>query len=152
MAISLPSQAVASSEDCASRSLPAKGLRNIPRSESDESSSEVVQVHDPRHPLHGQLFRVLRRVVSRDGTSSASYEVEYGTGRSLLIPVRVTQPYDAETNHVKLSIEALQELISTVECLEGHEHGSTRPLGDVATGSAASNCRRGRGGSGGDLP
>jgi hypothetical protein len=134
------------------RSLPAKGFRNIPSDESDESLIEVVQVHDPRHPLYGQSFRVIGRAVCRGSKLSPTYEVKYRRGGSLLIPISVTEPYDKEANQTKLSIEALCELVSAAEVLECHEHGSERSLGDAATRSAPPNRRRRRGSSGGALP
>jgi hypothetical protein len=131
--------------------LPPKVFRNIPSGESDESSADVVEVLDPHHPLYGRSFRVIGRVTHRVGNFPLSYEVEYGDDGSLLVPISVTEPYDIETNQTKLSIEALVELILAVECLECHEHGSTRSVGGAAAGSTASDRRRRRRGSGGDL-
>jgi hypothetical protein len=48
--------------DFSSRSLPARGLRNVPDSESDESFTEVVEVKDPHHPLWGRSYRVIRKI------------------------------------------------------------------------------------------
>ena len=137
--------------DFASLSLRAKGSGISPLS-SDESLIEVVQVHDPRHPLYGQSFRVIGRAVCRGSKLSPTYEVKYRRGGSLLIPISVTEPYDKEANQTKLSIEALCELVSAAEVLECHEHGSERSLGDAATRSAPPNRRRRRGSSGGALP
>jgi len=61
----------------ASLSLRTKAFRNVPSGESDESLLEVVQVQDPRHPLYGRSFRVIRRVAHRGGNFPPSYEVEY---------------------------------------------------------------------------
>src|SRR5271165_1007241 len=137
---------------CASRSLPAKAFRNVPSGESEESSLELVQVQDPRHPLYGRSFRVIRRVAQRGGNFPPSYEVEYLNGRSLLIPVTATELCHHGTNQTKLSIEALRELVHAVEGLECHEHGSERSVGDIAACSTASDRRRHRRSSGGDLP
>lgn len=138
--------------DSANRVLRAKAFRNVPSGESDESSSELVQVQDPRHPLYGSSFRAIRRVAHRGGNFPPSYEVEYLNGRSLLIPVTATEPYHHGTNQTKLSIEALRELVFAVEGLECHEHGSERSVGDIAACSTASGRRRHRRSSGGDLP
>ena len=123
---------------------------SIPSGESDESSDEV-QVQDPRHPLYGRSFRVIRRVADRGGNFPPSYEVEYLSGRSLLIPITVTEPYHQGTNQTKLSIEALREFVVAVECLEYHEHGSKRSVGGIVACSTASDRRRRRRSSGGDL-
>src|ERR1700676_5742381 len=101
----------------ASRCLPAKAFRNIPSEEADESSAEMIEVLDPRHPLYGRSFRVIRRSTHRGGNFPPSYEVEYRHGSSLLIPVSATEKCTIETNQTKLSIEALRDIISVVECL-----------------------------------
>jgi hypothetical protein len=113
--------------------------------------AEVVQVLDPRHPLFGRSFRVIRRSSHKGGNFPPSYEVEHRGGTSLLVPISATEPNEANANRTKLSIEALCELISAVECLESDERGSERSLGGAAVGSAATDCRRCRRGSGGDF-
>ena len=143
--------AATSVADSASRSLQAKAFRNIPSGESDESSAELVRVQDPRHPLYGRSFRVIRRVAHSGGNFSPSYEVEYLSGRSLLISITATEPYHQGTNQTKLSIEALRELVLAAECLECHEHGSERTVGGIVACSTASDRRRGRCSSGGGL-
>ena len=77
---------------------------------------------DPRHPLYGRSFRVIRRSSHRGGNFPPSYEVEHRNGSSLLIPVAVTEQYGQDANQTKLSIEALRDLVSVVECLESHEY------------------------------
>jgi hypothetical protein len=134
-----------------SRGPPPKAFRNIPSGKFDESLAEVIQVRDPHHPLYGRSFRVICRSTHRGGNFPPSYEVEFRDGVSLLVPVSVTDLYETTPNQTKLSIEALRELIVAVECLEQDEHRSKRSLGGVAAGSSASNCRRHRRGSGGDL-
>jgi hypothetical protein len=111
----------------------------------------VIRVLDPRHPLYGRSFRVIRRSVHRGGNFQPSYEVEYRDGTSLLVPIAVTEHYKIGPNRTKLSIEALRDLIVAAECLECDEHRPQRALGDAATGSSASDRRRRRRGSGGDL-
>ena len=143
--------AATSVADSSSRSLPAKAFRNIPSGEFDESSVDVIEVQDQRHPLYGRSFRVIRLVAHRGGNFPPSYEVEYQSGRSLLIPITVTKPYQEGTNQIKLSIEALRELVVAAECLECHEYGSKRSVGGAAARSSASDRRRRRRGAGGDL-
>jgi hypothetical protein len=126
---------------------PTKAYRNIPSGEPDESLAEVIQVLDPRHPLYGRSFRVICRSSHRGGNFPPSYEVEHRGGTSLLVPISATEPDEVSANRIKLSIEALCELVSTVECLESNEHRSERSLG----GTAATDCRRRRRGSGGDF-
>jgi hypothetical protein len=135
----------------ATRSHPAKAYRNIPSGEPDESLAEVIQVLDPRHPLYGRSFRVICRSSHRGGNFPPSFEVEHGSGTSLLVPISATEPNGQSANRPKLSIEALCELISAVECLESDEHGSERLVGSVAPGSAPTDRRRHRRGSGGDI-
>ena len=131
--------------------LPAKAYRNIPPGKPDESLAEVVEVLDPRHPLYGRSFRVICRSSHRGGNFAPSYEVEHRGGTSLLVPISVTEPHQPSTNRTKLCIEALCELISAVECLQCDEHRSERSLGGAAAGSAATDRRRHRRGSGGDV-
>jgi hypothetical protein len=128
----------------ASRCLRAKAHRNIPSGESDESSIEVIWVRDPRHPLFGRSFRVIRRTIDRGGNFPASYEVEYRNGSSLLIPVRATEQYDLNSNQTKLSIEALLDLVSAAECIESNEYRSRTSLVSAVADAAASNRRRRR--------
>src|SRR5277367_4622103 len=134
-----------------SRNPPARAFRNVPCGESDESSVEVIEVLDPCHPLYGRTFRVIRRVDRGSGNFSPSYEVEYLQNHSLLVPISVTEAYNKNANQTKLSIEALRDLVLTVECLESHEHGSEGSVGSAAASSAASDCRGCRRGSGGGL-
>jgi hypothetical protein len=134
------------------RSLQAKSSRNIPSRESDESSLiEVVTIRDPRHPLFGRTFYVIRSV-QRGGNFPISYEVQYRDGTSLLVPVAVTEPQDGVENRTKLSVEALHDLTSLVEQLEPDADRSEGPLGHVASGTAAPNHRGGRRSAGGSKP
>jgi hypothetical protein len=130
--------------DFANRCRPAKAYRNIPSGESDESSSEVIRVRDRRHPLYGRSFRVIRRTMDRGGNFPASYEVEYRNGSSLLIPVQATEQYELNSNQTKLSIEALLDLVSVAECLDGDEYRSKISLVSAVADAAASNRRRHR--------
>src|ERR1700736_4144196 len=86
----------------------SRAYRNIPAGESDESSTEVIRVLDPRHPLYGRSFHVIRRSTHRGGNFPPSYEVEYRNGSTLLIPVAATEKYVRDTNQTKLSIEAVR--------------------------------------------
>jgi hypothetical protein len=133
------------------RSRPAKAHRNIPSGEADESSAEVIQVLDPRHPLYGRSFRLICRSSHRGGNFPPSYEVEHRGGTSLLVPIAATEPHEPSANRTKLSIEALYELISAVECLESDEHGSERSLGGAASSTAATDRQRHRRSSGGEV-
>ena len=144
--VALPQQPSA-----ASPSPRSKAYRNIPPGKPDESLAEVVEVLDPRHPLYGRSFRVICRSSHRGGNFAPSYEVEHRGGTSLLVPISVTEPHQPSTNRTKLCIEALCELISAVECLQCDEHRSERSLGGAAAGSAATDRRRHRRGSGGDV-
>jgi hypothetical protein len=137
--------------DFASRSPRTKAFRNIPSGESDESLVEVIQVLDARHPLYGRSFRVIRRSSHKGGNFPPSYEVEHRGGTSLLVPISSTEPHELSANRTKLSIEALCDLISAVECLECDERGSERSLVGTATSSTPADRRRHRRGSGGDF-
>jgi hypothetical protein len=114
----------------------------IPAGESDESSIEVITVLDPRHPLYGRSFQVIRRSTHRGGNFPPSYEVEYCNGSTLLIPISVTEWHSSENTMTKLSIDALQDLISVIECFDSHEYKTDRSLGDIATGTTTSDRRR----------
>jgi len=109
-----------------------------------------VTVRDPRHPLFGRTFRVIRHSVHRGGGFPVSHEVEHRYQTSLLIPVAITEPQNGPKNQTKLSIEALQDLISLAEQLESHVDQAGRSLGCPAAEFAAPNRRRDRGSAGGD--
>src|SRR5882672_10999965 len=94
----------------------SKAYRNIPSGEADESPVEEIRVLDPRHPLYGRSFRVLRRLIQRGGNFPRSYEVEYCNGSTLLIPVSAIEYDHSENNQTKLSIEALHDLLSVIDC------------------------------------
>src|SRR3954463_270501 len=119
-----------------------KSYRNIPCSEADASSIDGITVLDPRHPLYGRSFRVLRRSTYRAGNSLPSYEVEYRNGSSLLIPAAATEWHDSPNDQLKLCIEALRDLVHAVDCLDSHdEHKSKRSLDDTVAGSEAASGR-----------
>jgi hypothetical protein len=94
---------------------------------------------------------VIRRSTHLGGNFPPSYEVEYRNGSSLLIPVAATEAPNSANNQTKLSIDALQELISVVNCLDTDEYRSKKSLDDTAAGSTAPDCRRRRRGLGGGL-
>ena len=106
---------------------------------------------DPRHPLYGRSFRVIRRTAPRGGNFPPSYEVEYLNGVTLLVPIDVTQPNISGPNQTKLSIEALQELVVAVECLEQDEHRAKGSLGGAGTDPATADRQRNRRSSDGDF-
>lgn len=139
----------AARKPAANRAPRTRAYRNIPAGESDESSTEVIRVLDPQHPLYGRSFHVIRRPTHRGGNFPPSYEVEYRNGSTLLIPVAATEKYVRDTNRTKLSIEAVRDLVSVAECLENHEYRPKQAVGDAVAGFAASNCRRRCRGSGG---
>ena len=128
----------------------SRAYRNIPSCESDESPIEEVRVLDPRHPLYGRSFRVIRRSTHCGGNFPPSYEVEHCNGSSLLIPIAVTEWHDSPNNRTILSIEALQDLLSVVDCFCSHERESKRSVDDTAANIAAPDRRRRRRSPGGD--
>lgn len=134
----------------ANRALRARGLRNVPNSESDESFLEVVEVRDPHHPLYGRSFRVIWKIGQRGRGIPASYEVEFRTRSSLLIQATAIEYYGQEANQIKLSMEALLELLSTADCPDAHEHGSSRSLVDADARAPTPDRRRRRRDFGGD--
>lgn len=124
---------------------PTRAYRNIPSGEPDEASIDEVKVLDPRHPLYGRSFRVIRRSTHRGGNFPSSYEVEYRNGSSLLIPVAATEWHDSPYNQLKLCIEALRDLVCAVDCLDSHdEHKAKRSLDNTVAGSEAAGDRRPR--------
>jgi hypothetical protein len=131
---------------------PSRTYRNIPSGESDESPIDEITVLDPRHPLYGRSFRVIRRSTHRGGNFPPSYEVEHCNGSSLLIPIAATEWHESENDQTKLSIEGLLDLVSVIDCFDSHEHESKRSLGNTAASSTASDRRRRRRSLGGDLP
>jgi hypothetical protein len=111
----------------------------------------LIWVLDPRHPLYGRSFHVIRRVARGGGNLPPSFEVEHRDGSTLLIPVVATQKYVDDTNQIKLSVEAVRDLVAVAECLEGHDHRPQEPVGDAVTSFAAPDSRRCRRGSGGGV-
>jgi hypothetical protein len=110
----------------------------------------MVEVRDPHHPLWGRSYRVIRKIGQRGGIP-ASYEVEYRAGSSLLIQATAIEYYGEEANQTKLSMEALLELLSTADCPDAHEHGSSRSLVDADARAPTPDRRRRRRDFGGDL-
>jgi len=108
-------------------------------------------VADPRHPLFGRKFTVIRRVFAK-GNSPSSYEVEYLGTHRLLVPTAVAEPSAAPENHTKLSLEAISDLILTAELIENGDDQSGRALGAAASKPATSDCGRTSGDTGGDTP
>jgi hypothetical protein len=81
--------------------------------------------------------------MDRGGNVPASYEVEYRNGTSLLIPVQATEECELNSNQIKLSIEALLDLVSTAESIDD-EYRSKIPLVSAVADAAAPNRRRRR--------
>lgn len=127
----------------------SKAFRNIPSAESDESSFEEVQVLDPRHPLYGKSFRVVRQLPRRGGNFQPSYEVEYYKGTTLIIPIAATEYLRDKNDQTKLSIEALLDIISVSDCIHDSKHESEGLLETATVISPTADCRRRRGGSDG---
>ena len=128
----------------------SKAYRNIPRNEADESSIDEIRVLDPRHPLYGRSFRVIRRSAHRGGNFPLSYEVEHRNGSSLLIPIAATEWHEPSNIRPKLSIESLRDLVSAVDSLDSDdEHKPKRSLGNAVAKPEAAGCRRHRRGLGG---
>jgi hypothetical protein len=129
----------------------ARAFRNTPRRESDESPLEEIRVVDPRHPLFGRTFKVIR-CLGRVGNYPPSYEVEYLQNYRLLVPIAATESSAGIANRTKLSIDAVTDLIRTAELIENGEDQSGRALGDAAREPAPSDCRRDGSDIGGDTP
>jgi hypothetical protein len=55
-------------------------------------------------------------------------------------------------NRIKLSVEALRDLISLIELLGTHGDRAEEPVVDAASGTTAADHRRDRRGPGGDTP
>jgi hypothetical protein len=131
-------------QDVASRSPPAKGLRNIPPNEADESFPEEIRVLDQRHPLYGQTFRVIGRLPYRGGNFLPSYEVEYRHGVTLLVSVAATERPAGPVASTKLSIEALSELLNVVDFFCNDELRTQISLVDTVAGVKTTGRRRSR--------
>jgi hypothetical protein len=138
--------------DVSSQCPPTKLYRNIPSVESDESSEEIITVRDVTHPLFGRTFSVIRRAVHRGGGFPVSYEVAHGDHASLLIPVASVEPEISVTNRIKLSVEALNDLISEAEQVDDYADQTEGPLGDTGADLTPSDRRRNRSRSGGVAP
>jgi hypothetical protein len=111
----------------------------------------MVEVTDPRHPLYGRSFCVIREVARGSGNFAPSYEVEHRDGSTLLIQVTATLEYVDGTNQIKLSVEAVRDLIAVAGTLEDHDDRTEGPVGNVVARVAASDYRRRRRGSGGGM-
>ncbi len=133
-----------------SRSLKTRGFRNTPSGEPDESFPEEIRVLDPRHPLYGRSFRVVGRTSHRGGNFLPSYEVEYRDRVTLLVPVATTEHPASSVAFTKLSMDALQDLLNMVDCID-YEHGTRSSLDDAAADPTTTDRQRDRRGSGGGL-
>ena len=123
--------------------------RNIPTCEADVSCPAEVAVVDPRHPLHGGHFRVVRLLPGRGGVGP-SYEVEHRSGCTLLVPVAATECRQVVETRTKLSVDGVRELVSLTEQRDEHADRPRRSVGGASGGNEAAGRRRGcRGASGG---
>jgi hypothetical protein len=136
---------------CASQCPPARTYRNIPTCEADVSCPAEVAVVDPRHPLYGGHFRVVRLLPGRGGVGP-SYEVEHRSGCTLLVPVAATECREVVENRTKLSVDGLRELISLTEQRDEHADRPRRSMGRASGGNEAAGRRRGCRGAGGGAP
>jgi len=136
---------------CASRCLPPKTYRNIPTCEADVSCPAEVAVVDPRHPLHGGHFRVVRLLPGRGGVGP-SYEVEHRSGCTLLVPVAATECQQVVETRTKLSVDGVRELVSLTEQRDEHADRPRRSVGGASGGNEAAGRRRGCRGAGGGAP
>jgi hypothetical protein len=108
-------------------------------------------VVDPRHPLFGRNFKIIR-CLDRVGNCLPSYEVEYLGDYRLRVPIAATASSAAMENRTKLSLDALSDLILTAELIENGKDQSGRALGDAVSELAPSDCRRAGSDIGGDTP
>lgn len=143
-------RAAKSGADCASPDPRARTYRNIPSTEADDPLPEEVMVQDPRHPLCGRCFAVLRRVSRRAGNVLPSFEVGHVGGTTLLISQAACKPRPVGESHVKLSVAGLRELVSLAGSLDTHADRPGRGMGHTPDGPAAADRRGRRRGSGGD--
>ena len=107
-------------------------------------------VRDPRHPLYGRLFQVVRRTSHRGGNFLPSYEVEFRDGVTLLIPVIATDSAALSPDPTKLSMDALLDLLNVVDCYD-HDPGTRSSLDDAAADPSTTDRRRHCRSSGGGL-
>jgi len=129
------------SPDVSNLFLPTKGFRNTPSSEADESFPGAIMVRDPRHPLYGRSFQVVRRTSHRGGNFLPSYEVEFRDGVTLLIPVIATHCATQSPDTTKLSVDSLLDLLNVVESYN-HEPGTRSSLDDAAADPSTTDRRR----------
>jgi transposase-like protein len=106
-----------------------------------------------------EKLRIVQETL-RPGAVIAAVARRHGIGSGLLYTWRKEMlatamaglvPVHVQADATKLSIESLCDLISAVECLEPDEHRAKRSLGGVTINSAATDRRRGRRSSGGDV-
>ncbi len=60
------------------------------------------------------------------------------------MPVSATQGYVESSNRIKLSIEAVRDLIAVAETLEGRDDRTEESVGDLITRAVASDSQRRR--------
>ena len=132
----------------------AKTYRNVSSREADGPYvGERVEVRDPRHPLFGRRFVVLRRLARRSGNVPPSFEVAYRDGATLLIPEAACTVTSEDESNLKLSVEGLREMVSLLEAPDEHADRSRGAVGDAAAGPAPAHRGGARRGSGtGDAP
>jgi hypothetical protein len=112
---------------------------------------EEILVQDPRHPLFGRRFKVVRMLV-RVGNLPQCYEVEYLGDARLNVPVAATQEESGSENRTKLSVDAVYDLIAVVELLEHGVDETGRSVGDIVAKPASTSSRRIGDDTGGDAP
>jgi len=134
----------------ANRGRQTKGFRNTPSSNADESFPDEIRVCDPRHPLYGRTFRVVRRTSHRGGNFLPSFEVEFRDSVTLLVPVAATDPHVSSASLTKLSMYALLDLLNVVDSYD-HERSARSSLDDAAADPSTTDRRRHCRSSGGGL-
>jgi hypothetical protein len=90
--------------------------QNAPSNNPIHPDPDEIEVTDPSHPLFGRRFPV--RHISRQPNSSGYVYVSYRDFMTLRIPLPATQlaaPYPTPPTRTKLTVEAIQDLLSFLE-------------------------------------
>jgi hypothetical protein len=96
----------------------------------------VVTIVDPRHPLYGNTFPLLK-VISSKSKQTCLVEIESGLNRHIPLEVTDRCSTPARINQVPIDIESLTKLCDLYYLVVGDAEQSARPMKPVKSRSRA---------------
>ena len=86
---------------------------NVNNMKNTRSESPIVRIVDPRHPLYGRSFPLLKTINRRGAKSICVVQTDLGITRHVPLEVTNKGEVPVSINHVPISIESLLTLSNT---------------------------------------